>query len=266
MDITNHPQENSLEQSLRLAADEPAHRPEFFRILLNSTVYVLGSTDAEDGTVDLEAGSKVSIAHWEKPDGTSVIPFFSSLQTLQKSIDSEESYLELPARSLFEMTQGTHLFLNPKSPYGKEFFPEEVRNLLSDQVGQKATVRKVEKETKVLLGQPAQYPSKMVQSLTQLLASHRNVKRAFLALMHDTSVDEKPHLIIGIEADGDIELVLREAGNVAGDTAPDGEPVDLYRVSESESGLSDYFLKQTTPFYERKQSSKWRSIFGFGKG
>ncbi|WP_242489339.1 enhanced serine sensitivity protein SseB C-terminal domain-containing protein [Pseudomonas sp. TH08] len=105
----------------------------------------------------------------------------------------------------------------------------------------------------------------MVQSLTQLLGRHRNVTRAFLALMHDTSVDEKPHLIVGIEADGDIERVLREAGNVAGDTAPDGEPVDLFRVSANESGLSAYFLKETTPFYERKQASKWRSIFGFGK-
>ncbi|MDR9863332.1 MULTISPECIES: enhanced serine sensitivity protein SseB [Pseudomonas] len=263
--VTDTQQENALEKSLRLAADEPAHRPEFFRTLLSASVYVLGTTGTSDGVVNLEAGSKVSIAHWEKADGNPVIPFFSSLQTLQKSIDSEESYLELPARSLFEMTQGATLFLNPKSPYGKEFFPEEVRNLLSDQVGQKATTRTVEKETKVLLGQPAQYPTKMVQSLTQLLAKHPNVSRAFLAMMHDTSVDEKPHLIVGIEVDGDFERVMREAGNVAGDTAAPGEPVDLYRVTASESGLSDYFLRETKPFYERKSVSKWRSFFGFGK-
>jgi len=187
------------------------------------------------------------------------------LQTLQRSIDSEESYVEIPARSLFEITLGTPLFLNPKSPYGKEFFPEEVRHLLSNEIGQKPVQRTVEKDTKVLLGQPSQYPSKMVNSLTQLLAKHRNVKRAFLALMHDASSDQKPYLIIGIEADGDIELVMREAGNVAGDSAPDGEPVDLYRVHEGESGLSDYFLKQTAPFYERKSAGWLRSLFGFGK-
>ena len=265
MDIMDSQQENTLEKSLRLAADEPAHRPDFFKTLLNSTIYILGKTDAGEGPVNLEAGSNISIAHWQKPDGSAVIPFFSSLQTLRKSIDSEESYIEIPARSLFEITLGTPLFLNPKSPYGKEFFPEEVRHLLSDEIGQKPVQRTIEKETQVLLGQPSQYPSKMVNSLTQLLAKHHNVKRAFLALMHDASIDQKPHLVIGIEADGDIELVMREAGNVAGDTAPDGEAVDLCRVHDGDSGLSDYFLKETTPFYERKSTGWLRSLFGFGK-
>lgn len=232
---------------------------------MNSTVYFLGTAGTGEGQVNLEAGSNISIAHWQKPDGSAVIPFFSSLQTLQRSIDSEESYVEIPARSLFEITLGTPLFLNPKSPYGKEFFPEEVRHLLSDGIGQRPVQRTVEKDTNVLLGQPSHYPSKMVNSLTQLLAKHRNVKRAFLALMHDASSEHKPHLIIGIEADGDIERVMREAGNVAGDSAPDGEPVDLYRVHEGESGLSDYFLKQTTPFYERKSAGWLRSLLGLGK-
>ncbi|MBU2154477.1 MAG: enhanced serine sensitivity protein SseB C-terminal domain-containing protein, partial [Gammaproteobacteria bacterium] len=109
------------------------------------------------------------------------------------------------------------------------------------------------------------YPSKMVGSLTQLLAKHGNVKKAYLALMHDTSVDEKPHLVIGIEADGDIEKVMREADNVAGDTAPKGEPVDLYRVKDNESGVSEYFINQTKPFYEKKWGSKLRSWFSSGK-
>lgn len=265
MDTMDTQQENALEQSLRLAADEPAHRPDFFKTLLSSTVYVLGTAGAGKGHVTLEAGSNISIAHWQRADGSGVVPFFSSLHTLQKSLDSEESYVEIPARSLFEITLGADLFLNPKSPYGKEFLPEEVRHLLSDEMGQKPVQRTVEKDTNVLLGQPSQYPSRMVNSLTQLLAKHRHVKRAFLALMHDPSIDQKPHLIIGIEADGDFERVMREAGNVAGDTAPDGEPVDLYRVQEGGEGLSDYFLNETTPFYERKSAGWLRSLLGFGK-
>ncbi|WP_175650781.1 enhanced serine sensitivity protein SseB [Pseudomonas sp. Marseille-P9899] len=265
MDTMDTKQENALEKSLRLAADEPANRPDFFKTLLNSTVYVLGTTGTDEGQANLEAGSSITIAHWQKPDGSAVIPFFSSLQTLQRSIDSEESYIEIPARSLFEITQGAPLFLNPKSPYGKEFFPDEVRHILSDGIGHESTQRTVEKDTRVLLGQPSQYPSKMVSSLTHLLARHRNVKRAFLALMHNASSDEKPHLVIGIEADGDVELAMREAGNVAGDTVPDGEVVDLYRVHHGESGLSDYFLHETAPFYERKPTGWLRSLFGFGK-
>lgn len=83
--------------------------------------------------------------------------------------------------------------------------------------------------------------------------------------MHDGSSDQKAHLIVGIDMDGDFERVMREAGTVAGDTAPDGEPVDLYRVTKGESGLSGYLLKETTPFYERKSSGWLRSVLGFGK-
>ncbi|RUO29722.1 endopeptidase IV [Aliidiomarina sedimenti] len=264
MEIT---EENKLEEILRLAAGEPAHRPQFCEVLLSSKVFVLGTTaEADtDGEVYLEAGSKIQIKHWEKADASPVIPFFSSLEVLQKSIEREESFLALPARSLFEMTEGARLVLNPMSEYGKEFSPEEVAQLLSIGISRAPSPRVVEKETKVLLGQPSNYPSRMVDSLTQLLAKHSNVKKAYLALMHDTSVDERPHLIVGIEAEGGSEKVMREAGNVAGDTAPDGEPVDLYPVHENEQGVSDYFINQTKPFYERKWGSRLRSWLGSGR-
>lgn len=260
-------EENRLEEMLRLAADEPAHRPQFCDVLMRSQVFLLGTTGepGSGGEVNLEAGSEIHIQHWQRPDGVPVIPFFSSLEVLQKSIETEESYVALPARSLFEMTLGATLVLNPKSNYGKEFLPQEVEQLLSSGLSQAPSRRVVEKKTKVLLGQPANYPSKMIDSLTQLLAKHSNVKKAYVAVMQDTSVDEKPHLIVGIDVDGDVEKIMREAGSVAGDTAPDGEPVDLYRVTENGEGLSRYFVNETEPFYERKWGSKLKSWLGAGK-
>lgn len=256
-------EENKLEEILRLAADEPAHRPEFCEVLLASSIYVLGHTGMtesdEEEEVNLEAGSNIQIQHWEKPDGSPVIPFFSSLEVLQKSIKSEDSYIALPARSLFEMTVGAELFLNPKSDYGKEFIAEEVQHLLSTGISQAPSQRVVEKETKVLLGQPSNYPAKMIDSLTQLFSKNSDVKAAYLALMHDTSVDEKPHLIVGVEAEGEVEKLMREAGNVAGDTGPEGEPVDLYRVNQNDSGLSQYFITETKPFYEKSWGGKLKS-------
>ena len=122
--------ENRLEEMLRLAADEPAHRLEFYRVLLSSEIYVFGTAGVgHEGAVILDAGNKISLQHWEKHDGTPVVPFFSSLDSLQCAIDQEQSYLRLPARSLFEITLGTTLFLNPKAPHGQEFVPQEVRQL-----------------------------------------------------------------------------------------------------------------------------------------
>jgi hypothetical protein len=78
------------------------------------------------------------------------------------------------------------------------------------------------------------------------------VKAAYLALMHDPEHDEKPNLIVGYYADGDVESLSRDAGTVAGDCIPAGEFVDFVRVVPGEKGASRYFLDSVKPFYERK--------------
>src|SRR3989442_7817161 len=118
-------EENALELALMLAASEPAHRPEFFRLLLESTVFVLGSSgqlpEGLEGRVTLEAETKVEIQNWSKPDGSTAVPFFSSLRALQLAIQDDQRYIALPARTFFEMTRGSNLVLNPRSDCGKEF-------------------------------------------------------------------------------------------------------------------------------------------------
>lgn len=261
--MTNE-KECPLEAALRRAAEEPGHRPEFYRLLLESSVLILGHSNTSNGTQTLEAGETISIQNWVRDDGSPAIPFFTSLTALHRSIEQEVTYMALPARSLFEITKGSSLVLNPKSTYGKEFFPNEIETLLSDGVNQLTKRRVAHKATKVLLGQPADYPSKMVDSLTTLLSKHSNVKAAYLALMHDPSQDTKPHLVVGIEVDGEIENVMREAGVVASDSAPNGGPVDLIQIERGDLGLSEHFVHEVKPFYERRWGNKLKSLLGIG--
>ena len=74
---------NELETLLEKAATEPAHRPAFFSALLEATVWVPGR--AADGEQIVE-DSALDLQHWEKDDGTSVIPFFTSLEALQQAV------------------------------------------------------------------------------------------------------------------------------------------------------------------------------------
>jgi len=90
-------------------------------------------------------------------------------------------------------------------------------------------------------------------SLSTLLAKQSNVKAAYLALMLDKSTNEKPHLIVGIEADGDYENVLHEAGTVAADMAPEGEPVNFLRVTRGDRGVGQYLIEEVKSFYERDE-------------
>ncbi|WP_417069861.1 enhanced serine sensitivity protein SseB C-terminal domain-containing protein [Niveibacterium terrae] len=248
-----------------LAADDPASRPEFYEALMGSDVFVIGHADSEgEGVSTIPGGAKLSIVNWEKKDGTPVIPFFTSLETLQRALTEEARYVALPARSLFEVTLGSFLVLNPASPYGKEFFPNEIKALLDTGMNHVPQSRVVQRETNVLLGQPANYPSEMVSALTALLAKHSVVKAAYLCLMHDSSASEKPTLVVGFEGEGDLSKAMQAAGSVAADTAPKGEPVDFTVLKRGEAGLSDYMFKSVKPFYERTWGAKLRSIFRAG--
>ena len=172
--------EIKLETALKLAADHPAERPEFYRVLLDSSLYVLGSSGGAkgDGEVELKAGEHISIQHWEKPDGTPVIPIFTSLATLQRAISQESEYMKLPARAFFEMTQGEGVFLNPGSDYGKEFVPEVIEAMLAEGTGRLPQTRVVEEETQVLVGVPADVPDRLLKELSAWFAKCPGVSRA----------------------------------------------------------------------------------------
>src|SRR3546814_4126931 len=78
--------------------------------LLASEVFVLGHTESKgEGRVTVPSGEKLSIVNWEKADGTPVIPFFASLEALRRALKEEQSYVALPARSLFEVPAGATL-------------------------------------------------------------------------------------------------------------------------------------------------------------
>ncbi|WP_287595760.1 enhanced serine sensitivity protein SseB C-terminal domain-containing protein [Thermomonas sp.] len=255
-----HPQ-NPLEISLARAAAEPASRPEFYSLLLESEIYVIGQTDTPgDGRTTIQAGAKLSIANFEKNDGTPFIPFFSSVEALQRTLSEESRFVGMPARDLFEITRGATLILNPGSDYGKEFFPDEIDALLATGVNHVATERVVQKATKVLLGQPANYPSEMISSVTKLLAKHSGIKAAYLCLMHDPASMSAPSLVIGFEGNGDFKTAMREAGSVAADTAPRGTPVDFVEIKRGTGGVSDYLIESVKPFYERTWGSRLRSM------
>jgi hypothetical protein len=255
--------QTALEFALAKAADDPASRPEFYKTLLESDVFIIGHSDAPeaDGESTIPAGAKLSIVNWEKADGTPVIPFFGSLEALQRALKEEARYVQMPARSLFEVTMGATLVLNPASPYSKEFFPNEISALLETGLNHVAKTRTVQKATRVLLGQPSNYPSEMVSALTKLLAKHPAIVAAHLCLMHDPTASEKPALVVGFVADGNAEQAMREAGSVAADTAPKGELVDFVLLKSGEQGISQYMLSEVKPFYERSWGVKLRSMF-----
>ncbi len=250
MSENNH----SLEALLEKAATEPAHRPAFFRALLDASVWVPGAATSEQ----VDADSAVDLEHWEKDDGTSVIPFFSSREALQQAVSGEQSFVVMPVRTLFEMTLGETLFLNAKLPTGKEFTPREISHLVGEQGDPLSQQTVLEGNVALKLSEVAEPPAQMVESLSILFKELNTVKRAWLCTIQEG--DEPANLLIGIEAVGDIEAIIQAAGSVATDIQPGDEPIDICPVVPGEKGISHFITAHLTPFYERRWGSFLRDF------
>ncbi len=225
---------NELEDLLEKAATEPAHRPAFFRTLLESTVWVPGTAAQGEAVVE---DSALDLQHWEKEDGTSVIPFFTSLEALQQVVEDEQAFVVMPVRTLFEMTLGETLFLNAKLPTGKEFMPREISLLIGEEGNPLSSQEVLEGGESLILSEVAEPPAQMIDSLTTLFKTIKPVKRAFICSIKENE-EAQPNLLIGIEADGDIEEIIQAAGSVATDTLPGDEPIDICQVKKGKKELA----------------------------
>ena len=250
-------QENQLEQLLRLAANEPGHRAEFCEKLLQSMVYVLGERRDAEQTENQE----LTFQHWQNSNQQVMIPFFTSLNKMQQVVSEGESYLSMPCRQLFQLTLGEQLYLNPELDVGKAFTHDEINHLLD---GEEIESQTLQPGQQLLIGQPARYPKKMVDSLKILLSKHYKVKNAYLALIHDKKKEDRPHLVVGLETEGEMDTLIEQAGQVATETTDKGEVVDWFKVNHQHDQLSDYMLKETHPFYHRSLSTTVKSWFGSG--
>ncbi len=83
----------------------------------------------------------------------------------------------------------------------------------------------------LILSEVAEPPAQMIDSLTTLFKTIKPVKRAFICSIKENE-EAQPNLLIGIEADGDIEEIIQAAGSVATDTLPGDEPIDICQVKK----------------------------------
>ena len=244
--------QNDLEQSLLRASTAPECRPQFYRDLLKSDLFVVqdGPPPLDAGKSVLESGMKLRIMpiEWE---GRPYLPVFSSPLRLQAVLTHEASYLGLNAAVLMKITKGADLLLNFGSECGKVLEKDEIAALLSGEMFEPAA-RVIKEDTNVLLGEPARYPAALVEALAAYFKTIPEVEKAYLAHILDPSEAQKGHTLIALQVKGDWDKVRAGVGPViSGIEIPD-PPVDMMRIT-GQGGLEDYFTQSAKPFYRRKR-------------
>jgi hypothetical protein len=234
------------------ASSDPAHRPQFYKDLAASDLFIIqeGPSLEQGGRTVLKEGYSLQVRNIDW-NGKPYIPVFSSLPRLQAVVRSEVSYIALNALEFMKITRGADLILNPGSEFGKEFTKAEIESLLDGSIWKPSERYVAKEETKIMIGQPSNYPKELMDALARYFRKTKEVKRAYLAHFFNPERDEKPHTLIGVEMSGDWDLVMSGAGMVARDVHIPDPPVDFIQIT-GKGGVEDYFKRDCKPFYERK--------------
>jgi hypothetical protein len=242
--------ENELERALVRAVKNPHQAPEFYRLLLESDLLVMGSIEgSEDATekFTLKPGGRVNLVTGLK-DGTAFLPVFSSLLRMQEYATQECKYLSVKGRALLDLTRGGPVILNPASEYGKELTPQEIAQLLDPQAahGRRRTS----------IGE-TDYPMPLVNALTEVLAARRAVEAAWMIQVTFADRDA-PHPLIGVELDSGMQSdwpQLMQAVQAAAEGNVPGMVFDLKRIDRARPDSMTDALLQVPPFYRRRKDA-----------
>lgn len=243
--------ENELEKVLMKAADDASFRNEFYTKLLWSELYVLsaGHNEADAGVKVLEEDTTIQFATFE----TGQIPIFTSTNRIfdKGVVKHQVPFIAMKGQDLFKFTKGESFILNPYSDYGKELVPLEIEELLNGTIFNRSNEVTIEKNTPMQIRQLVKYPEGLLSALCELFKKRPIVRAAYIAEVRIKGDVNLPHLLIGLEIDGHLSEISKEAGPLAEKFLEKNEVVDFMQISDN-GGASEYFLKKTKPFYLKK--------------
>lgn len=235
--------ENELEKALVAAVKTPSSAPEFYRLLLESDLLVMGAAEGREeaqAQFSLEPGTNLKLVTGLK-DGAQYLPIFSSLARMQEFVQQETKYLSINGRALLELTRGGPIILNPASQYGKELSPLEVHQLLGGPTAPS--------EKHIITGE-APYPMPLVQALTSVFAARPDIETAWMIQVTFADRANQPHPLVGIETAGDWPSLMQAIQAAAEAHVPD-TLFDIQRVDRRNPAGMTSALIQAAPFYVR---------------
>ncbi len=234
--------QNKLEEALVRAVKSPATAPDFYRLLLESDLLVLGTVEGQDGSekFSLEPGGQLQLVTGENK-GEKFLPIFSSLARMQEYVKEESKYLSVNGRALLDLTRGSPVILNPASEYGRELTPGEVEQLLNP-MAPSAPV--------ALTTSDAFYPMALINALASVFEKHPQVQTAWMIRIGIGDADSQVQPLVGVETSGDMAALVADIEHAAAQDAP-GIVFDVQRVDRTRpTGMAGALL-QAQPFYRR---------------
>ncbi|MDT8718003.1 enhanced serine sensitivity protein SseB [Clostridium sp. 19966] len=110
----------------------------------------------------------------------------------------------------------------------------------------------IEKDTKILLGQPANYPDEMVKALTEFFKEHKEVNSCYLFWAHRED-ENNGNLLLVVDFTGNKDELFPRIAAVAQNYLGQDEYIDMISIG---TDFGKNVVKDVKPFYKKKRFLK----------
>lgn len=182
-------QQSELNRLLEESITDRWKEPDFFRALLEATVYAHVPFNDRSG--------RIRFIQFHGPDGELLLPFFTDPVKSEVAARGNVRSLAINGRLFLESTLGATLILNPNNQWCK-LYPEEVRVLL--RTGQVAVLEadKYEERTQIAVSNPDNVPERLVKVVSEILATLAEVHAAYLVDMRFEPYLDAPNWVLAV--------------------------------------------------------------------
>jgi len=232
--------ENDIERHLMRASAEHAERPGFARAIMDAQVFVVlipeggGIVPAPDGTATVPEGTKLTMPTATRGE-EQLVPFFTAPSRAPAWFPGDHIVAPERTRDLFARYPGVPFYLNPGSPYGKEYTPAEIKRMLAGQFDDGPQTITTKSPEQVLFAHPKEIPTDLIAALAREFASVKSIRGAWLMLA--TRGGEQGWML-GVDHKGSWQDVRDAIGRaVAGDILG-GRVLDVMPLDGSEISVT----------------------------
>ncbi len=221
--------ETDLEKAMLHAASQESARPDFYRLLLDSELTVLG-----------ELGERMSLDTMSNGSGNFHAVFTAPIR-LSSVGPAGVSSFRMTGWMLFESTRGAQFVINPGAELGKTLSAEEIAWMLDAFRSGRGNL---------VVAQPKVFPTKLVKAFCVLFTSRSLIRAAHLVYVARDGIDTEGHPMIGLEADGDVPRLAQEIIDINDAILP-GRPIEVVYLPEGPLDPLQKHLLSVPPFYKR---------------
>jgi hypothetical protein len=171
---------NEIERLLMDAAINADARATFQQALLKVELYA-ATPDAPE-TADVRTvgqGESISLLNVQSPEGKPVAALFTAQERIVEVFGMKAGFVAIRGEVLLSMVASQGAWLNPGFPYSVHWTPDQLNAILG-----KPVQHTVKKDTRIMLGSPADQPTRLIADLKGALASDNRIVEAWLALAH----------------------------------------------------------------------------------